>query len=242
VLRRHFSLRVLVAIQLAAIVVLGGVTAFRFHIWADVDERAHYVNVQAIAESGRYPRQPDLVSADVQAITDGTYPRPSPNDPRSQGLAGRSYEAVQPPLYYLLAAPAFLVPVDYRQKVLVLRLFDLALLVATLALAGALCREVLGSRWRAGYAAVLATMLWPGVLVRMITISNDVLALPAGLLVALLAMRAWKRRSPGWLLSRAAWSSRSSPSAGRRRSSRSAGSEPRPTWSSGFRSSPASRA
>jgi 4-amino-4-deoxy-L-arabinose transferase-like glycosyltransferase len=199
-LRRHFSLRVLVAIQLAAIVVLGGVTAFRFHIWADVDERAHYANVQAIAEGGRYPRQPDLVSADVQAITDGTYPRPSPNDPRSQGLAGRSYEAVQPPLYYLLAAPAFLAPVDYRHKVLVLRLFDLALLVATLALAGALCREVLGSRWRAGYTAVLATMLWPGVLVRMITISNDVLALPAGLLVALLAMRAWKRQSPEWLL------------------------------------------
>lgn len=200
-LRRLFSLRALIAMQIIAIVVLGGVTALRFHIWAEIDERQHYVNVQAIAEDGRYPLQSDLVSTEVQAITDRTYPRPSPNNPRSQGLAGRSYEAVQPPLYYLLAAPAFLAPVDHRNKVIVVRLFDLALLMVALALAAALCREVLGPQWRAGYAAVLATVLWPGVLVRMITISNDVLALPAGLLVALLTMLAWRRRSPRWLLS-----------------------------------------
>jgi 4-amino-4-deoxy-L-arabinose transferase-like glycosyltransferase len=200
VLRRLFSLRFLIAMQIAAILVLGGVTAARFHIWAEIDERQHYANVQAIAEDGRYPLQSDLVSAEVQAISDRTYPRPSPNDPRSQGLAGRSYESVQPPLYYLLATPAFLAPVDHRDKIIVVRLFDLALLMVALALAAALCREALGPQWRAGYAAVLATVLWPGVLVRMITISNDVLALPAGLLVALLTMRAWKRRSPRSLL------------------------------------------
>ena len=199
-LRRRFSLRALIALQLAAILVLGATTALRFHIWADIDERQHYANVQVIAEDGRYPLQSELVSTEVQAITDRTYPRPSPNGARSQGLAGRTYEAIQPPLYYLLAAPAFLVPVGHRDKVVVVRLFDLALLMVTLALAAALCREVLGPRWRVGYAAVLATMLWPGVLVRMITISNDVLALPAGLLVALLTVLAWRRRSPRWLL------------------------------------------
>lgn len=199
-LRRHLSLRTLIAMQIAAILVLGATTALRFHIWAEIDERQHYANVQVIAEDGRYPRQSDLVSTEVQAITDRTYPRPSPNGPRSQGLAGRTYEAIQPPLYYLLAAPAFLVPVDHRDKVVVVRLFDLALLMVTLALAAALCREVLGPRWRVGYVAVLAILLWPGVLVRMITISNDVLALPAGLLVALLTVLAWRRRSPWWLL------------------------------------------
>jgi 4-amino-4-deoxy-L-arabinose transferase-like glycosyltransferase len=199
-LRRLLSLRVLIALQLAAILVLGLTTALRFHIWAEIDERQHYANVQAIAEDGRYPLQSDLVSTEVQAITDRTYPRRSSNDPGTQGLAGRAYEAVQPPLYYLLAAPAFLVPVDHRAKIVVVRLFDLALLVVALALAAALCREVLGPRWRVGYAAVLATVLWPGVLVRMITISNDVLALPAGLLVALLTVLAWTRSSPGWLL------------------------------------------
>ena len=200
-LRRLFSLRALIAMQITAIIVLGGVTALRFHVWAEIDERQHYVNVQAIAEDGRYPLQSDLVSTEVQAITDRTYPRPSPNDPRTRGLAGRSYEAVQPPLYYLLAVPAFLAPVGHRDKVIAVRLFDLALLMVTLVLAAALCREVLGPQWRAGYAAVLATVLWPGVLVRMITISNDVLAVPAGLLVALLTVLAWRRRSPRWLLS-----------------------------------------
>jgi 4-amino-4-deoxy-L-arabinose transferase-like glycosyltransferase len=190
----------LIALQLAAILVLGATTAFRFHIWAEIDERQHYANVQVIAEDGRYPLQSDLVSTEVQAITDGTFPRPSPNGPTSQGLAGRTYEAIQPPLYYLLAAPAFLVPVDHRDKVVVLRLFDLVLLVVTLALAAALCREVLGPRWRVGYAAVLAIVLWPGVLVRMITVSNDVLAVPVGLLVALSTVLAWRRRSPWWLI------------------------------------------
>jgi 4-amino-4-deoxy-L-arabinose transferase-like glycosyltransferase len=200
VVRRLFSLRGLVTVQMAAILVLAGVTALRFHVWAEIDERPHYANVQAIAEDGRYPVQSDLVSSEVQAITDGTYPRRSPNDPATRGLAGRTYEAIQPPLYYLLAAPAFLVPVDYRDKVTVVRLFDLALLVAGLALAAALCREVLGPRWLVGYSALLAVMLWPGVLVRMVTISNDVLAVPAGLLVALLTVQAWRRRSPGRLI------------------------------------------
>jgi hypothetical protein len=190
------SLRALVLVQLAAIAVLGAVTAARFHIWADVDERAHYANVQAIAEHGHYPRQDDLVSADVQAITDKTFPRRSPNDPATQGLAGRAYEAVQTPLYYVLAAPAFLVPVDHRQKVFVLRVFDLALLAVALALAAALSREALGERWLLGFSAALAVVLLPGVLVRMTTVSNDVLAVPISLLFSLLAWQAWARRSP----------------------------------------------
>ena len=187
-------------LQLAAIAVLGVATAARFHVWAEIDERAHYANVQALAEEGRYPRPGDLVSSEVQAISDDTFPRASPNDPRDQGLAGRAYEAVQTPLYYLLATPAFLLPVDHRQKVFVLRAFDVALLAIALAVAAVLAREVLRERWRAGYAAVLAVVLWPGVLVRMVTISNDVLALPAGLLFALLTWQAWTRRSPGRLV------------------------------------------
>jgi hypothetical protein len=194
--RRVLSLRGLVTVQIAAILVLGAVTALRFHVWAEIDERPHYANVQTIAEDGRYPLQSDLVSVEVQAITDRTFPHPSPNDPRTLGLAGRAYEAVQPPLYYALAAPAFLAPVDHRDKVVVVRLFDLALLTVALALAAALCREVLGPRWLAGYSAVAAVFLWPGVLVRMITISNDALAVPASLLFALLTVQAWRRRSP----------------------------------------------
>jgi hypothetical protein len=194
------SLRTLVLLQLMAVAVLGIVTAWRFHVWADIDERPHYANVQSIAEHGRYPRQDDLVSPEVQAITDDTFPRPSPHNPATQGLAGRTYEAVQTPLYYVLATPAFLLPFDHRHKVFVLRAFDLALLAVALALGAALAREVLGERWLVGCAAMLAVVLLPGVLVRMVTVSNDVLALPISLLFSLLAWQAWTRRSPGRLV------------------------------------------
>ncbi|HEX8103966.1 MAG TPA: glycosyltransferase family 39 protein [Solirubrobacteraceae bacterium] len=188
-------MRRLVAVQVAAIVVLGLVTVIRFHVWAGVDERAHFANVEQLAEHGRYPRQEELVSRDVQRVT-----LPDPPDPRSEGLYGRAYEGVQAPLYYALAVPAYLIPLDGRGKVTVLRLFDLALLLVALVLAAVLARELLGDRWRFGFAAVAVVVLWPGVLVRMITVSNDVLAVPAALLFALLAVRAYKQRTPRRLL------------------------------------------
>jgi hypothetical protein len=194
--RLLFSLRALVAVQLAAIAFLGVATIARFEIWARIDERAHYANVQSIAEHGRYPRSSDYVSPEVQAITDRTFPRPSPDRPQDRGLAGRSYEGFQAPLYYFLATPAFLVPVNHRDKVFALRVFDLALLALALGLAAVLAREMLGRDWLAGWSALLAVVLWPGVLVRMITVSNDVLAVPAGMLFALLAWQAWTRADP----------------------------------------------
>ena len=108
--------RGLVALQLAALLVLGGVTVARFHVWAPVDERAHYDYVQTVAEQQRLPLLTDLVSPEVQAITDRTWPRPSPVDPATRGLAGRSYEAFQPPLYYVVAAPAFLLAGDHLRR------------------------------------------------------------------------------------------------------------------------------
>ena len=122
--------RALVVLQVLAIVVLGAATVARFHVWADVDERPHFDYVQAVAEDGRLPELTDLVSPEVQAITDRTWPEPSPVDPAIRGLAGRSYEAFQPPLYYLVAAPAFLVEADHLRKVKVLRAFDLLLVLA----------------------------------------------------------------------------------------------------------------
>ena len=103
----------------------------------------------------------------MQAITDRTWPRPSPVDPATRGLAGRSYEAFQPPLYYVVAAPAFLLAGDHLTKVKVLRAFDLR------AAAGGGLRCSGGSagasrppgRWSRSRAA-LTVLLWPGVLVR----------------------------------------------------------------------------
>lgn len=122
--------RALMILQIAAIVVLGAVTVLRFHIFAEVDERAHLAYVREVAEHGRIPWVGrDHVSWQELAIEAGTYPRASGLDPRLIGLRGSSYEGWQPPLYYILAAPAYLIPSNYRDKILAVRAFDLLLLV-----------------------------------------------------------------------------------------------------------------
>ena len=108
------ALRVLVALQLAALLVLTAVTVAKFRVWADIDERPHYDYVQKLVEEQRIPRPTDLVSPEVQAITDRTWPRPSPTDPATLGQNGRSFEAMQPPLTYIAAAPAFAAVGDHR--------------------------------------------------------------------------------------------------------------------------------
>jgi 4-amino-4-deoxy-L-arabinose transferase-like glycosyltransferase len=179
--------RVLVALQLAAVLVLGGVTVARFHVWAPVDERQHYDYVQKVAEDHRLPLIDDLVSPEVEAITERTWPRPAVIDPRTLGLAGRSYEAFQPPLYYLLAAPVFAAVPDHRDKLTALRLFDLALVLVAIALLWRIGVRVAPRAPLLPFAAALAVVLWPGVLVRAITASNAPLelALATALLLVL---------------------------------------------------------
>jgi hypothetical protein len=46
----------LVVLELAALLVLGGVTVAKFRVWADVDERPHYDYVQRVAEEQELPR------------------------------------------------------------------------------------------------------------------------------------------------------------------------------------------
>ncbi len=185
--------RVLTILQIAAILVLGAVTVFRFHIFAEVDERAHLAYVQEVAEHGRIPWVGrDYVSWQELAIEQGTYPRPSQLNLSLLGVRGSSYEGWQPPLYYVLAAPAFLIPSDYHDKILAVRAFDLLLLLATVAILALLARAVFEERWRVPYCLALSTILWPGVIVRAITVSNAALELP---LVALYVLVVWNATS-----------------------------------------------
>jgi hypothetical protein len=202
--RRLSPAAILIALQLAAIVVVGGVTAVRFHIFASVDELPHVSYIQDIAEQGALPfLGKTYVSWQMEAIEQDTYPDRSTVDPRHYGLAGYSYEAFQPPLYYLLAIPAFEIPSNYRDKVIAVRLFDLLLLAAALAVLWPLARAVAGERRHAAYAAALAVILWPGVIVRVITVSNAALELPLTLLYALAVWEATRRRDPRLLIAAA---------------------------------------
>jgi hypothetical protein len=198
--------RPLAVLQVMAVVVLGAATVARFHVWADVDERPHYDYVQTVAEDGRLPLLTDLVHPEVQAITDRTWPAPSPVDPASRGLAGRSYEAFQPPLYYLLAAPAFLLEPDHLRKVKVLRAFDLLLVLVAVGLLWPLARALRPEDPLLPFAAALTVVLWPALLVRGITVSNAALELPLATALLLVAWRVatapgrWARVALGLLL------------------------------------------
>jgi 4-amino-4-deoxy-L-arabinose transferase-like glycosyltransferase len=195
----------LIVLQLAAITVVGGVTVVRFHIFAAVDELAHVSFVQEVAEHGSLPwLGRSYVSWQMEAIEQDVYPRRSSVDPRQIGLAGLSYEAFQPPLYYLLAAPAFAIPGNYRDKVIAVRAFDLVLLLAAAAILALLARAVAAEHWQIAYAAALAVLLWPGVIVRVITVSNAGLELPLTLVYVLLVWLATARREPRLLLGAAA--------------------------------------
>jgi hypothetical protein len=189
----HGPARALAILQIAAILVLGAVTVFRFHIFAEVDERAHLAYVQEVAEHGRIPWVGrSRVSWQELALEQGTYPRPSRLHPDLLGLRGSSYEGWQPPLYYALAAPAFLIPSNYHAKILAVRAFDLLLLLAAVAILALLARAMFQERWRVPYCLALSTILWPGVIVRAITVSNAALELP---LVPLYVLVVWDATS-----------------------------------------------
>lgn len=193
-------LALLALLQVGAIVVCGALTVARFEVFAHIDERAHFAYVQEIAEHGRLPfLGRTVISAQVQAMSDHTYPRPSERNSASLGLAGQSYEAFQPPLYYLLAAPAFAAPNDYRAKLYVIRALDFVLLLGAVALTYVLARAVFRERWRLPLCLSLSVLLWPGVIVRAITVSNTALELPLALAFLLVAYEARQRRSARWM-------------------------------------------
>lgn len=182
--------------QLAAVLVVGLVTVWRFQAYAAVDERPHFDYVLKVAYEQRLPAVGELLRPEVVAIEDKTYPGPPAAPIEGRGLNGQSYEAFQPPLYYVLAAPAAWLGLgDERAALTMVRLLGLALLVATIAVYALLARAVAGRWWRLGLAAGLVVVLWPGVIVRGVTVSNAGLEILLSLAFMLAVWRAVHDRS-----------------------------------------------
>jgi hypothetical protein len=121
-------------------------------IWQNPDEPAHYNYVAFVAHTGGLPelRAGDWDSALLERLKTGTL---QPGD----SVASIRYESWQPPLFYLLAAPVFLVgPADPASAVLRLRAFDAVLGAITLLIAYAVAREALPDKLA---AAVPLTMV-----------------------------------------------------------------------------------
>jgi Dolichyl-phosphate-mannose-protein mannosyltransferase len=93
----------------------------------------------------------------------------------------RPYEAQQPPLYYLLLTAVYLPlrGVSLLAQVLALRLASLLMAAAGILLCYQLAWQVSGSR-RAALPILLLLASWPGLLVDVSRIGNDVLALTLG--------------------------------------------------------------
>lgn len=196
-------LRALIAAQLAVIIAAGLATVFSLPKFTG-DEIAHFSYLQSVAQEGRLPLLgPTLISPQAEAIYEGTYPSPGLLDPAKRGLSGRSYEAFQPPLYYLLtAAPFRLAGGDYIVKMRLMRLIGLALLLAAALLLWRLTVEVIGDRDEAEpyFAFALTALLWPGIVLRTVTISNSGLEFLIGIGLVLVLWRAWQQRSVAWLI------------------------------------------
>jgi hypothetical protein len=185
---RDRLIRALILVQLVLIAGVGIATVARLPVWAFVDERAHAAYVDAVG-SGHLPLLGrDYLPAEIARL----------GGPHRGSKA--SYEAFQPPLYYVVAA----VPWDAAHAVggpsfavRSVRALDLLALGATLALLWALARRVASSRQEAlyGFAIALTFVFWPGVVFRSVTVSNAALEMPlaSGALLALWI--AWADRS-----------------------------------------------
>jgi 4-amino-4-deoxy-L-arabinose transferase-like glycosyltransferase len=197
------ALKVLIALQLTLIVVAGVLTAVRLPFFSPIDEAAHFDYVRIVAEDGRLPvLDEDEMGLSVVALGEGLDPdaRPAPEVERSAGLGGKSYQAFEPPLYYVLAAPAFALTGDWSQRVKLVRLLGLGFLLGAVAFVFGLARRALPDAHLIAFSVALTVLMWPGVIVRMVTVSNASLELLLGCALLYALWRADEDLDRRWLL------------------------------------------
>jgi hypothetical protein len=189
-----------VALEALVIAVFGVYTAVSFYrSTSPIDEAAHVSYVQLIAAEQRLPvLGQDLMSRETYSKRMGTYPRITEPDP-AEGFGTASWEAFQPPLYYVLAAiPYALMPGSFESKFLALRFFGVALGIVSLGLCVLIARDLSRDRWPLIAAFAGAVLMSPGFVSRQATVSNAALAPAVALLFGLVALRA-ARRASAWL-------------------------------------------
>jgi 4-amino-4-deoxy-L-arabinose transferase-like glycosyltransferase len=181
VLERVRPLHALIALQLAVIVVAGVLTATQFHFFSLIDETAHFDYVRVVAEDHRLPvLGEDKTGLAVLALRDGLDPDADP-PPKVRrpggGLGNESYQAFEPPLYYVLVAPVFAVTDDWSARVKLVRLAGLVFLLAAAAVLYRFARRVAPEAHLLVFSIALTVLMWPGVIVRSATVSNAALEL-----------------------------------------------------------------
>jgi 4-amino-4-deoxy-L-arabinose transferase-like glycosyltransferase len=166
----------------AVYAVLGVGYATRTPIWQNPDEPAHFNYIAQVAETATLPelRAGDWDRELLSRLQNGQL---KPTD----SIASIRYEGWQPPLYYLVSAPVFLVgPADNDARVLRLRLFGVVLGALTLLVGYRVARHVLPESLALAVPAVMAGV--PMFTAVAASVSADPLAnlMAAGLLLLLL--------------------------------------------------------
>jgi 4-amino-4-deoxy-L-arabinose transferase-like glycosyltransferase len=107
-------------------------------------------------------------------------------------------------LYYLVAAPSFAALGDHRQKIFAVRAFDLGLLCLAVWLLWRLARRLAPqAQALVAFGVALTAVLWPGVVVRAVTIGNTPLELVLGTAFLLVLWRADSERRGDLMLAAA---------------------------------------
>lgn len=154
------------ALIILAYLLIGALYALQTPDWQVPDEPAHYNYVRQLAEQGRLPelKMGDYDQDYLGQLTSQRFP---------PGLSVQEveYEDHQPPLYYLLATPVYLI---FDGALEPLRFFSLLLGAGVVCLAYAVAREVASPRIALGTAALVAFL--PQHVAMMAGVNNDSLA------------------------------------------------------------------
>ncbi len=154
--------------------------------WQAPDEPAHFNYIRTIAETGVLPilQSGDYNQTYLEQIKAEKFPASMPIDPIR-------YEAYQPPLYYLVATPIYLLArAGGWDGVIALRLFSILLGVLVLLVAHNIVREIFPDDGLLALATVGLMATIPQHIAVSASISND---LAAELIVALILWLALRR-------------------------------------------------
>ena len=162
------AVRVGIGFILLAYLTIGALYAVNTPAWQAPDEPAHYNYIRGLAETGSLPvlQRGDYDQSYLSQLTARGFPA-------GMAVDALRYEGHQPPLYYLLATPLFMLS---GGSLLALRLFSLALGGAALFFVG-LCAQALFPRHPApalGAAGFFAFL--PQHVAMMAAVNNDALA------------------------------------------------------------------
>ena len=160
--------RLLVLPVLLAYLALAVLYAVYTPPWQVPDEPAHYNYIRAIAERGTLPviEEGDYDHAYIRRLVDNGFPPDLSIEPLT-------YEDHQPPLYYLLAVPVYLL---FDGALLPLRLVSVAAGLVVLLAAWGVARLLLPDRPLPALAATLFVAFLPQHLAMTAGVNNDALA------------------------------------------------------------------